>query len=251
MGHERVGVLPKTKRWRAIVAEMARVDVLPSDVPEIAKHTLEALGARYTNLAHDPSIATAFRFLVDMARSAAGQENAGHISQKSPLTVVAELGKHVYESQGSLETAEVTKRAAADAIVSWARQNATTQEELFADTAPGNRWSGLETGAGFCELSRLFFSRLTERYLRYFLEREASAVMPNLGARGQFSRELQLHIAEVSKHAFETAKITESFAAGWYNKYATRDRPTDAQIRAFLSHAFSKLREDLRRESRQ
>lgn len=251
MGHERIGVLPKTKRWRAIVGEIAAADDLPSDVPEIARQTLQALGSRYVDLATDASVESAFEFLVDMARSAAGQQGTADIGQKSALSVVADLANRLGAVRGSLETAEIVKRAAADAIATWARQNATTQEQLFTQTAPGNRWRGLGTGAGFCELSRLFFSHLTERYLCYFLDREATAASPSLQAREQFSRQLQLHLVDVSKHSFETAKITQSFAAGWYTKYAAKTKPTDEQIRDFLSYAFSKLREDLRREGRQ
>jgi hypothetical protein len=164
MGHERIGILPKTKRWRAIVAEIAAANALPSDIPEIARHTLDALGSRYANLATDASVKKAFEFLVEMARSAAGQQDVADIGQKSALSVVADLGRHLGR-EGSLETAEIVKRAAADAIGTWAREAATSQEELFPETAPGDRWRGLGTGAGFCELSRLFFSRFTERYL--------------------------------------------------------------------------------------
>ena len=56
MGHERIGLLPKTKRWRAIVAEIAAVDAPPSDMPEIARHTLSALGSRYVDLASDVAV---------------------------------------------------------------------------------------------------------------------------------------------------------------------------------------------------
>jgi hypothetical protein len=250
MGHERLGVLPKTKRWRAIVAEIAAVDASPNDVPEIARHTLNALGSRYGDLASDATVEVAFGFLVDMARTAAGQQAAVDISTKSTLSLVADLGQRIGATEGSLETAEIVRRAAADAIATWGRENATTQSELFADSVPGGAWRGLGTGAGFCELSRLFFSRLTERYLSYFLDREASAALPNIQAREQFRRQLQAHLGDVSKHSFETTKITQSFAAGWFNKNATTNRPTPAQIRRFLSYAFAKLREDLRREDR-
>jgi hypothetical protein len=251
MGHERIGVLPKTKRWRAIVAEIAAADAPPSDVPEIARHTLNALGSRYVELASDAAVEAAFGFLVDMARTAAGKQAVADMASKSPLSFVADLGQRLGATNGSLETAEIVRRAAADAIATWGRDNATTQSEMFADSAHGNPWRGLGTGAGFCELSRLFFSRLTERYLNYFLDREASAALPNLRAREQFRRQLQAHLGEVSKHSFETAKITQSFAAGWFNKNAATNQPTRAQIRRFLSYAFAKLREDLRREDRQ
>ena len=251
MGHERIGVLPKTKRWRAIVAEIAAVDAPPSDVPEIARHTLSALGSRYVDLASDAAVGAAFGFLVDMARAAAEKRVATDIATKSPLRIVADLGQRLGATEGSLETAEIVRRAAADAIATWGRENATTQSELFTDSASRTPWRGLGTGAGFCELSRLFFSRLTERYLSYFLDREASAALPNLQAREQFRRQLQEHLGEVSKHSFETAKITQSFAAGWFNKHAVTNKPTRAEIQRFLSYAFAKLREDLRREDRQ
>lgn len=251
MGHERIGVLPKTKRWRAIVAEIATVDTPPSDVPEIARHTLNALGSRYVDLASDTAVETAFGYLIDFARMAAGKQAAADIANKSPLSIVIDLGQRLAATEGSMETAEIVRRAAADAVATWGRENATTQSDLFADSAPGNPWRGLGTGAGFCELSRLFFSRLTERYLNYFLDREASAALPNLQSREQFRRHLQAHLGEVSKHSFETAKITQSFAAGWFNKNAVTNQPTRAQIRRFLSYAFAKLREDLRREDRQ
>lgn len=251
MGHERIGVLPKTKRWRAIVAEIAAVDTPPNDVPEIARHTLSALGSRYVDLAADAAVEAAFGFLVDLARTAAGKEATADIATKSPLSIVTDLGQRLGATEGSLETVEIVRRAAADAIATWGRENATTQSQLFADSAPANPWRGLGTGAGFCELSRLFFSRLTERYLGYFLDREASAALPNLQAREQFRRQLQAHLGEVSRHSFETAKITQSFAAGWFNKNAATNQPTQAQIRRFLSYAFAKLREDLRREDRQ
>ena len=251
MGHERLGALPKTKRWREIVAEIVAVDALHSDVPEIARHTLNALGSRYVDLASDAAVETAFGFLVDMARATAGKQPTADIATKSPLNIVAELGQRLSATKGSLETIEIVRRAAADAIAMWGRENATTQSELFADSAPGNAWRGLGTGAGFCELSRLFFSRLTERYLSYFLDREASAALPNLQARDKFRRQLQAHLADISKHSFETAKITQSFAAGWFNKNAATNQPKPAQIRRFLSYAFTKLREDLRREDRQ
>src|SRR5438046_642344 len=103
MGHERIGVLPKTKRWRAIVEEIATVDALPSDVPEIARHTLNALGSRYVDLASDAAVEAAFGFLVDMARAAAEQEVAD-IATKSPLSFVADLGQRLAATNGSLET---------------------------------------------------------------------------------------------------------------------------------------------------
>ena len=56
------------------------------------------------------------------------------------------------------------------------------------------------------------------------------------------------HIDDVSHHAFETARITQSFAAGWFNRYARDGMPTADEISGFLSHSVGKLREELLRE---
>jgi hypothetical protein len=45
------------------------------------------------------------------------------------------------------------------------------------------------------------------------------------------------------------AKLTQSFAAGWYNKYAVNSLPDNKQVEAFLRMSFGKLREEFRREA--
>jgi hypothetical protein len=80
------------------------------------------------------------------------------------------------------------------------------------------------------------------------LEREASAVSATIEQRELLQRQIRDQIDAVSKHAFETARITQSFAAGWYNRHAKDAVPTDEEIAGFLTIAFGKLREDLRRE---
>ena len=41
MGHERVGALPHTKRWRDVVGQLAESSGSPEDVAAIANDTLE------------------------------------------------------------------------------------------------------------------------------------------------------------------------------------------------------------------
>jgi hypothetical protein len=141
--------------------------------------------------------------------------------------------------------------AAAETLTSW-HSSQTHQPGLYTET-PGqiteNVWARASTGAGFSEISRLFLARFTERYLRYFLEREASAVIKNVAVRERFSAQLHESVELVSKHAFETSKISQSFAAGWFNKHARAETPSNSKLSRFLRVAFSKMREELRREA--
>jgi hypothetical protein len=248
MGHERLGILPKTQKWRVIVSEVASVETGGVNVSAIADQTLAAIGSKYSDLGSDESVRAAFSFLVDIARSASSPETAPAISDKTPLALVLELSKRIHMTGDSLEARELVIRAAADALSTWHRDNSTGQSSLFGDTAQQSGWNGLGNGAGFCEISRLYFSKLTERYLNYFLEREASAVISDLGARERFKSRLSEHVSDVSRHSFESAKITQSFAAGWFNKHAIAKTPSEAQVKKFLAYAFQKMREEFRRE---
>jgi hypothetical protein len=246
MGHERLGVLPKTKKWRAIVSEIAAQEPGDNTVATISENTLAALGSRYRDLSNDPAVQSAFNYLVELARSAASPD--AQIANRSPLALVSELAQRLRNIEGSLETRELAQRAAADAIATWHRENVANETDLFQESAPPNRWDGLGSGAGFCELSRFFFASLTERYLNYFLEREASAVISDFDSREKFRQRLGAHVSELSMHAFESSKITQSYAAGWFNKHALTARPSNKRVEGFLSYAFEKLREEFRRE---
>jgi hypothetical protein len=112
-------------------------------------------------------------------------------------------------------------------------------------------WRSASSGSGFCEVARLFFAKFTERYLNYFIEREASAQTRSIERRRLFSVALGRHIDDVSNHAFETSKIAQSFAAGWYNRYASQKVPSDKEITRFLKRCFAKLSEELLREQTQ
>ena len=84
--------------------------------------------------------------------------------------------------------------------------------------------------------------------MKYFLEREASAVITNISERKKFNEELEKHINQISKHAFETSKITQSFAAGWFNKNVKESYPEEKEIKGFLSYALGKMKGELLQE---
>jgi len=248
LGHERVGLLPKTKPWRSLVEQVGAEAGDVEALPRVANRTLAAIGNRFSGLAADPNIQEAFLFLVDLARSATLGATDQTLLERTPLQLSAQLSQRLLTVTGSLETRAITQRAVADALTTWYRDRPATPGDLFEPKQTEAAWSGLGSGAGFCEVSRLFFAKFTERYLSYFLDREASAVLPDLASREAFRRNLSEHISDVSRHAFETSKITQSFSAGWFNKHALSGAVSKPQVNRFLGYAFEKLREEFRRE---
>jgi len=141
------------------------------------------------------------------------------------------------------------RQAAIDAINNWYKKNIERGQTFFSEGIDNEAvFRKASNGSGFCELSRLYFSKLTERYLKYFLEREASTKITNVNERERFSKELEEQVNQISQHAFETAKITESFAAGWYNKNVKGDFPEENEIKHFLTTSFGKMKSELLRE---
>lgn len=256
MGHERIGFLPRSKRWREVVEAIADSPTnYPLEVSRLADNTLRNVSDRFRRLHKDWGVQAAFGYLVSLATSHLPQ-GSGMASPKttleenpSPARIAKNLNDWVNQHATSREYAELACRAAADTIAKWTRAH-SKQQLLFDESSSAARvWSETANGRGFSEMARTFFSHFTERYLRYFLEREASAKLPSVEARQRFNESLHKHVDQVSKHAFETSKITQSFAAGWFNNHARASRPTNREIEGFLAMAFNKVHEELERES--
>ena len=257
MGHERVGVLPHTKRWRDVVAQLAESSDPKEDIGAIAQATLQNVRLQFRQIHADAGVIAAFQFLIALTKDASSGELAtsslspaiNFSEQPSTLRLIGELRSWVEAQAGSPEYAVIATKAASDAISLWSSQQAM-QPSLFSSSIDSQAiWERANSGAGFCEVSRLFFSKFTERYLKYFLEREASASMTNVTVRDELSSQLRDHIDGVSKFAFETSQITQSFAAGWFNLHAKENIPSIEESRGFLYIAFGKLREELMRET--
>jgi len=251
MGHERVGALPKTERWAKVVRDIGNFNGEEEESRRIANDTLDNVRFRFESIQGDPGVQAAFKFLTGLAVSGAGGAGAPDLQlpdNPTPFAIARALNSAVETKKGSSEYAAIASAAATDAVASWYAQN-SEQSFLFGSSEQNTEiWRKAGTAGGFCEIARLFFAKFTERYLNYFLEREASAVSKTIEQRDLLQSQLRSRIDSVSRHAFETAKIAQSFAAGWYNRHASQAMPTDNEIAGFLAIAFGKLRENLRRE---
>lgn len=255
MGHKRYGWMPKTEIWRKIVAEMGQYALGRSEISFIARNTLQNVEDRFFNLRNDPSIRSSFEFLLQVAYAFRQEKPLKYLTDKKIIEKeeisLLKLGRAAfnYNKEGELASHEYqtfARQAAIDAINNWYNNNAERGRTLFdneVDTVAVFRKVG--NGSGFCELSRLYFSKLTERYLKYFLERNASAKITNVNTRKEFSSEIEKHVYDISQHAFDTAKITQSYSAGWYNKHAVDDFPEKDKINGFLSYALDKMQSEL------
>ena len=257
MGHERVGALPRSKPWLAVVAQVASSTGSEDDVAAIAKSTIDNVRNQFRRVHRDDGVIAAFQFLLALTTAASPTSAQGYpsaadlglASNPSTLRLVSQLREWVDSHRQSDEYAELSKKAAGDAIALWSERQ-QQQPALFSDQGDtAEVWRRANNGEGFCEVARPFFSKFTERYLNYFLGREASAVLASASERDQLASQLRDHVDNVSKFAFETSRITQSFAAGWFNNHARGQAPSMNELEGFLSIAFGKMREELTREA--
>lgn len=257
LGHERVGRLPKTEKWKKIVNSISSYSDEGETIVDIASQTTKNVRHRFENIENDGGVLAAFKYILALASSSKSENAFDQLSQKgielpkdfSLYDLAYSIQDYVARHTDSKEYSAFATQSMIDTVGEWARQKASNQIALFdSNDRSLELWNQAANGAGFCEISRLFFSKFTERYLKYFLEREAAASISNIYDRKQFNQNLEKHVDRISKHAFETSKITQSFAAGWYNKELKDTFPSDKKIKGFLSFAFKKINSELIRE---
>ncbi|MBK7358112.1 MAG: hypothetical protein IPI45_11770 [Saprospiraceae bacterium] len=205
----------------------------------------------------DGGVLAAFKYLILLSVSSK-QDNSSDFLSEQGITLPTDFNlfdlslsikEFVGKEQDSKEYSAFAIQSMIDTVCEWSKKNELQQTLIFDSNKNSfDAWKNAADGSGFCELSRIFFSKFTERYLKYFLEREASTSIKSLYDRELFLEKLENHVQDISKHAFETAKIIQSLSAGWFNKRAMDKIPSEKEVKGFLSFAFQKINSELIRE---
>src|SRR5688572_27393540 len=83
MGHERIGYLPRTKRWREIVEDIGSFSSSNSNVGRIASLTTKNVRSKFKNIEEDKGVLSAFKFIIFLAYSS---------TLKNPLSFLNQHG---------------------------------------------------------------------------------------------------------------------------------------------------------------
>lgn len=256
MGHVRIGFLPHTKQWQNIVQQLSRFGGDESVAIKIANDTLEAIRNTYETLPYDESVIKAILYLANLAFSAKMMDQIEYLNQNgygvdnnlSLHSLVSSAQEYITTDEGSREINKLAKDAAMQAVIRYYEKHSSGQLTLFGE-GEQNPFTKAGTGAAFCELARSFFSAFIDRQIKYYVEREAASTINDYRQLDNFTKSLTKQTNAIADHAFEISKLMQSFAAGWFNKYAISSAPTDDDVISFLKLSFSKMREELRREA--
>jgi len=255
MGHIRLGFLPHTKQWRNIVELLSHYGGDTSVVPIIADATLKAIDNIYQKMPYDESVIKAILFLANLIYSTKQSDQVMFLNSNgytvddnlSIYSLTKSIQQYITTENGSLEINKIAKDATMQAVIDYLERHQSSQLDIFGND-PQSPLRRIGNGSDFCELARSFFAFFTDRHIKYFIEREAAQVINNYGDLDKFSSTLTELSCVIADHAFDTSLIMQSFAAGWFNKYSTKESSSETVIE-FLRKSFAKMREEFRKEA--
>lgn len=266
MGHIRLGSIPKSRSWTAVVASLAgsapspttEADLAPVPlVPDVARKALTAARAGITKAKRDEGVAYTFYLLTQVALASRDDKWLERLKElglslsadSATIDLTTEFQSVVDDflrkRRSTSDASEMAQRAAGDALTTLAGPRAET---LFGRTGEDLRLAlrSLSTKKGFGELGQAFFGQLMSRFLNFYLSRLTAAQLgvgslQQVGDISTFNRTLETH-------CLEGARIVRDFAAEWYSKTEFQQGIDPANAGAFVAVALQKLADELKQQ---
>jgi hypothetical protein len=256
MGHVRTGFLPRSKQWNDIVKQLSLFGGDANVVPQIANDTLSAIKRVYEVMPFDESINKAVMFLATLAFSAKQTDQVGYLKANgyavdnnlSIFSLISSAQRLIKTETGSLEINKLAKDSAMQAVIAYHEAHQSGQLTLLSEKSSSPLHQA-GNGAAFCEMARSFFAAFTDRQIKYYVERAAASAINDYSELDKFTNALSAQSKSIADHAFETSKIMQSFAAGWFNKNFVQSPASETDVTNFLRTSFGKMREEFRREA--
>lgn len=265
MGHVRLGSIPTTRKWTAVVSLIARDEgktsshpkMLADNVESIALQTLDAAKVGLDRAIRDTGVQYTFYLLTQLALSAREDDwqtslvNIGiHLSEDATvfdLTVEVQNAIDDYLSAQARPTdiSEMAQQAAGEAIATLA---GSEQMTLFGSSRDELQTviRTLSTKKGFSQLGQMFFGRFMARFLNFYLSRVTTAQvgeekLHQVGDLSRFNEVLQTHCEQ-------SAKIVYDFCGEWYSKTNFQEGINLDNTSKFMAIALKKLQDELERQ---
>ncbi len=268
MGHQRLGDIPKTRKWKTVVEKITGTGgsaqsggssgnpVIPS-VASIASEILAAAEGGLAEAKNDPGFRYTVYLLTQIVLAARKDdwqiEIAAHGIKLDPDATVFDLTSEVHRvieeyrrtHPGAATIGDMAQQAAGEALSHLAKDNAVT---LFGDGRDELQLAikKLSTKAGFCDLGQRFFGNFTARFLDFY----ASKILPKRAGQPPFNDAGDFNDFKRSlfDHCHESAKIVHDFCGQWYSKKEFEEGIYLNNTGRFVAHAIDKLRDELKKQ---
>lgn len=234
MGHQRLGSIPKTQKWDAVVATIAKsaggaaaggAAVLPVD--EAASQTLDAAAAGLERAIGDTGLCFTFYLLSQIALAAREEDWQGRLrrlgirlsNDSSLFELTSEMqgviDDHIEAHGRRTDVSEIAQQAAGEAIAVLAGPHART---LFGSGAAElqDAMRQLSTRSGFARLGQRFFGCFMTRFLNFYLSRVTAGHVGRAKLGG--IHDLSRFNETLATHCHQSAGIVHDFCGEWYSK---------------------------------
>lgn len=264
MGHQRLGDIPKSRKWTAVIAAITGEDTraggsgsLSQGVLEIADLTLDAAQVGLQRAIDDPGLRFTFYLLTQIvlaARELDWRQRLGnlgiHLSEDSSLfdftiEVQDAIDRYLARQGPPTDLSEMAQQAAGQAVAELAGPNAAT---LFG-SGPAELQDALRklsTKAGFARLGQRFFGCFMSRFLNFYLSRVTAGQVS--GLRLAQLGELSHFNVALEHHCDQSARIVQDFCGDWYSKTEFQHGIDLQNTSGFMAVALKKLQAELQKQ---
>lgn len=264
MGHQRLGTIPTSRKWAAVVAEVTGAGAAggaassaAESVADISSRMLEAAEEGLRLAIDDDGLRYTFYLLTQVVlaaresdwRLALGELGIQLSDDASVFDLTAGMQQLIDDRLdargGPTEVGEMAQQAAGEAVASLAGPRAAS---LFgsgqAELQEAVR--GLSTKGGFSDLGQRFFGCFMTRFLNFYLSRITAGQVgggriADAGDLGGFNDALRTH-------CLQSARIVHDFCGEWYSKTEFQRGIDLGNTSGFMAVAIRKLEAELRRQ---
>jgi len=251
MGHNRLGNLPHTHRWKEVIA------LLENDA-EISELTDASFYASLTALKRVPSdrgFLGVLNQIVELATVSREKDIAGALNQAGFnseaqassigfLSVIAtQLTDKINQTYPRSDVGKIARDAFLEALT---KQVLSKTGTLFGGTENAKTLTVPFRGDRFKVLMHEFYAGFTSRYLSYYLSRElphhvgSGKRFSNIDEHSEFNKQFDLYCRQ-------TVRIVDEFTPGWIGKAIYKKEADSKAVGRYAYAAFKKLTEEFQR----
>ena len=258
MGHTRLGPIPKTRKWEAVVRLLESEDLdigrASAHITDIASFALGAAEGAIKQAKNDVGLTQSLYLLIRILQATrepnpvAALDNMGirlsdnatafqMISQFQDL-----LDKTIIKRGPRTGVTEIAQQAAGETLSSML---GSLEQSLFKTSRNEilQTLRSTSTKAGFSKLGRTFFAQFLKRFLNFYLSRASASLVSSpsfahVGGISDFDQALELH-------CYQSAHIVEAFAGSWYSKASFKSTIDIDHTKRFIAVSLQKIADEL------
>ena len=255
MGHVRLGRIPKTRGWRDVIRLLSDPH---STASHVAAATAVAAEDYLTRNRTDAALVFSYWLLTQITFKARSDDFVAELR---------EIGLDVGDARGALDFlarvarfahAQIRSRGETFPLFEFAQlslREVLTEtigqqcQSLFGTSLEDIRFACRRYSAPerFAALARLYFAKFLNRTLSFFISKESLNSVGS-GQKFQDLSELSRFNAAVEGYCYQSAKIVEQFAGGWYSERNWQGGISETDAKAFTAVAIGKLAGEIARE---